>query len=54
MAPRPVMPIVTAPGFFLASATSSGVEFSFMAEDTTSTGELIAALPTGAKSFSGS
>ena len=50
----PVTPTVTVPGLARASAASSGAELTFIAAFTTSMVELNAAMPTGAKSFSGS
>ena len=54
MAPSPVTPMVMAPGRSLANATSSRAESIFIEAFTTSMVELNTAIPTGAKSLTGS
>ena len=52
--PSPVTPMVMAPGRSLANATSSRAESIFIEAFTTSMVELNTAMPTGAKSLTGS
>ena len=54
MAPSPVTPMVMAPGRSFAKAASSRAELIFVAAFTTSMVELNTAMPTGAKSLTGS